>query len=47
VRAGWNNFRAMVAGFEIEEVNPKTQEVTAGPTALPAADASLKPSSQP
>jgi|SRR6476661_639005 len=43
VRAGWNNFRAMVAGFEIEEVDPRTHEVKAGPTALPAADASLSP----
>ena len=41
VRAGWNNFRAMVAGFEIEEVDPATHRVTAGPTSLPAADASL------
>ena len=41
VRAGWNNFRAMVAGFEIEEVNPVTHEIVAGPTSLPAADASL------
>ena len=41
VRAGWNNFRAMVAGFEIVEVDPATREITAGPTALPAADASL------
>ena len=41
VRAGWNNFRAMVAGFEIVEVDPATQLVQAGPTALPAADASL------
>lgn len=23
IRAGWNNFRAMVAGFEVEEDNPK------------------------
>jgi thiosulfate reductase cytochrome b subunit len=23
IRAGWNNFRAMVAGFEVEEENPK------------------------
>ncbi len=43
VRAGWNNFRAMVAGYEIEEVNPATHEVVAGPTSLPAADASLSP----
>ena len=43
VRAGWNNFRAMVAGFEIEEVNPATYEVVAGPTVLPAADAALIP----
>ncbi len=41
VRAGWNNFRAMVAGFELEEVTPTTHEVVAGPTSLPAADASL------
>ena len=41
VRAGWNNFRAMVAGFEIEEVNPATHKVVAGPTALPAAGAAL------
>ncbi|MDB5233868.1 MAG: thiosulfate reductase [Hymenobacter sp.] len=40
VRAGWNNFRAMVAGFEIEEVNPATHQITAGPTSLPAADVS-------
>jgi len=46
VRAGWNNFRAMVAGFEIEEVNPATHEITAGPTALPAADAALAPRAQ-
>jgi thiosulfate reductase cytochrome b subunit len=24
IRAGWNNFRAMVAGFEVEEEKPKT-----------------------
>jgi thiosulfate reductase cytochrome b subunit len=41
VRAGWNNFRSMVAGFEIKEVNPANHEVTAESTALPAADASL------
>ena len=35
--------RAMVAGFEIEEVDPATHKVTAGPTVLPAADASLSP----
>ncbi len=46
VRAGWNNFRAMVAGYEIEEVNPATHEITAGPTALPAADAALAPTPQ-
>jgi thiosulfate reductase cytochrome b subunit len=23
IRAGWNNFRAMIAGFEVEEDNPK------------------------
>ena len=46
VRAGWNNFRAMVAGYEIEEVDPATHRVVAGPTSLPAADASLRPSSQ-
>ena len=44
VRAGWNNFRAMVAGFEIEEVDSATHEVLAGPTSLPAGDASLTPS---
>ena len=27
VRAGWNNFRAMVAGFEIQEVPPATHAV--------------------
>ena len=43
VRAGWNNFRAMVAGYEIEEVDPRTGQLLAGPTALPAADASLAP----
>jgi thiosulfate reductase cytochrome b subunit len=43
-RAGWNNFRAMVAGFEIEEVNTATHAVVAGPTALPAASPSLAPS---
>lgn len=43
VRAGWNNFRAIVAGFEVEEVNPATQALVAGPTSLPAADASLRP----
>lgn len=42
-RAGWNNFRAMVAGFEVEEVNPATHAVVAGPTALPAAGPSLAP----
>ena len=41
VRAGWNNFRAMVAGFEIVEVDPATRAVVAGPTSLPAADVSL------
>ena len=43
VRAGWNNFRAMVAGYEIEEVDPATHRVVAGPTSLPAANASLAP----
>ena len=47
VRAGWNNFRAMIAGYEIEEVNPATHEVVAGPTSLPAADASLSPLPRP
>ena len=47
VRAGWNNFRAMVAGFEIVEVNPATHEVLAGPAALPAADADLAPTPPP
>ncbi|WP_081867879.1 cytochrome b/b6 domain-containing protein [Hymenobacter sp. IS2118] len=41
VRAGWNNFRAMVAGFEIVEVNPASQPLPAGPPPLPAADAPL------
>ncbi|MGI4871267.1 MAG: cytochrome b/b6 domain-containing protein [Janthinobacterium lividum] len=44
VRAGWNNFRAMVAGFEVEEITPATHELVAGPTSLPAGDASLTPS---
>ena len=43
VRAGWNNFRAMVAGFEIEEVNPATRGLKAGPTSRPPADSSLSP----
>lgn len=43
VKAGWNNFRAMVAGFEIQEVDPRTHQVVAGPPSLPAADASLSP----
>lgn len=47
VRAGWNNFRAMVAGFEVVEVDPATRQVVAGPTALPAADASLTPNPSP
>ena len=42
-RAGWNNFRAMVAGFEVKEVNPATHALVAGPTSLPAAGASLRP----
>ena len=42
-RAGWNNFRAMIAGYEIQEINPATGQVVAGPTALPAADSSLAP----
>ncbi|MBC7446820.1 MAG: cytochrome b/b6 domain-containing protein [Hymenobacteraceae bacterium] len=29
VRAGWNNFRAMVAGFELVEVPPPTQPAAA------------------
>ena len=37
VRAGWNNFRAMVAGFEIVEAAPPTPEAPAGPPALPSA----------
>lgn len=45
VRAGWNNFRAMVAGFEVQEVDPATGQVLAGPPTQPAADASLAPSS--
>ena len=44
VRAGWNNFRAMVAGFEIKEVNPATHEIGTGPSSLPAANASLSAS---
>ena len=47
VRAGWNNFRAMVAGFEIQEVDPRTGQVVAGPPTQPAAGASLTPSSSP
>ena len=43
VRAGWNNFRAMVAGFEVEEVDPATHALLAGPTALPAAGPALAP----
>ncbi len=46
VRAGWNNFRAMVAGFEIREVDPATGATVAGPPTLPAAEASLSPSSR-
>lgn len=46
-RAGWNNFRAMVAGFEIVEVNPATREVVAGPPSLPAAEAALAPAAAP
>jgi len=42
-RAGWNNFRAMVAGFQIVEADPATATVTAGPADFPAADASLTP----
>ena len=42
VRAGWNNFRAMVAGFELEEVDPATHELLAGPTALPAGNTTRK-----
>ena len=43
VRAGWNNFRAMVAGFEIVDVDPAQSRVAAGPPAQPAADAFLSP----
>jgi thiosulfate reductase cytochrome b subunit len=39
VRAGWNNFRAMVAGFELVEVNPATHELLAAPPTSPAATA--------
>lgn len=42
VRAGWNNFRAIVAGFELKEVDPATSNVLAGPTALPAGDTTRK-----
>lgn len=45
VRAGWNNFRAMVAGFEVQEVHPASGQVLAGPPTRPAADASLAPTS--
>ena len=41
VRAGWNNFRAMVAGFEVVEVDPEVPHGQAGPAALPAADAAF------
>ena len=41
VRAGWNSFRAMVAGFSIEEIDSNTPEINASPTAMPATDASL------
>ena len=41
VRAGWNNFRAMVAGFEIEEVDSATHQLKAGPTVMPAGPTSL------
>lgn len=41
VRAGWNSFRAMVAGFSIEEIDSNTPEINVSPTAMPATDASL------
>lgn len=43
VRAGWNNFRSIVSGFEVEEVNPATHAVVAGPTGLPAGGTTLAP----
>ncbi|WP_210522144.1 hypothetical protein [Hymenobacter terricola] len=33
VRTCRNNFRAMVAGFEIEEIDPAAHKITAGPMA--------------
>ena len=43
VRAGWNNFRGMVAGFELVEVAPATPRIPAGLTPRPAADSSPAP----
>ena len=42
VRADWNNFRAMVAGYELEEVDPATHQVVAGPTSMPAGPAQVQ-----
>lgn len=41
VRAGWNNFRAMVAGFEVRQIDPVTQAVQADATGVPSGDTSL------
>ena len=46
VKAGWNNFRAMVAGFEIVEVPAKQAATPAHGGPLPAA-ASASPTSLP
>ncbi|SFP78046.1 cytochrome b/b6 domain-containing protein [Hymenobacter arizonensis] len=41
VRAGWNNFRSMVAGFEMREVNPVSGKAATESASLPAADAAI------
>ena len=43
VRAGWNDFRAMVAGFELVDVDPQVPENPAAPAAHPTAATVLPP----
>jgi len=45
MRAGWNNFRAMVAGFEVQEASSASNQPTSAPPTKPAADSSQMPSS--
>ena len=48
VKAGWNNFRAMVTGFEVvnvSEPSPALQVTTAVPAAAPPASPQPTPSS--